>query len=154
MRFFSGFNPSLTRASNRYLVHHYSFFRPFRYHLISTSFTCTLLLALWCPNSPLPSSLHSSPSLFRSSEPGPPALAFAFLPNGSLALRPCICPKLTLDGPSILVPRRLPFSSQFKAQEPGTDDEVLQFCQLNYGVTFPIAKKVSPFPSTNPRLFR
>ncbi|RSH90750.1 hypothetical protein EHS25_009925 [Saitozyma podzolica] len=30
---------------------------------------------------------------------------------------------------------------QFKAQEPGTDDEVLQFCQLNYGVTFPIAKK-------------
>ena len=34
-------------------------------------------------------------------------------------------------------------SSQFKAQEPGTDDEVLQFCQLNYGVTFPIAKKAS-----------
>jgi hypothetical protein len=32
--------------------------------------------------------------------------------------------------------------SQFKAQEPGTDDEVLQFCQVNYGVTFPIAKKV------------
>jgi hypothetical protein len=36
--------------------------------------------------------------------------------------------------------------NQFKAQEPGTDDEVLQFCQLNYGVTFPIAKKVCPFP--------
>ena len=34
------------------------------------------------------------------------------------------------------------FFTQFKAQEPGTDDEVLQFCQLNYGVTFPIAKKV------------
>ncbi|WVQ96599.1 hypothetical protein IAU59_003704 [Kwoniella sp. CBS 9459] len=31
--------------------------------------------------------------------------------------------------------------NQFKAQEPGTDDEVLQFCQLNYGVTFAIAKK-------------
>ncbi|KAI9634617.1 putative glutathione peroxidase [Dioszegia hungarica] len=31
--------------------------------------------------------------------------------------------------------------NQFKAQEPGTDDEVLQFCQMNYGVTFPIAKK-------------
>lgn len=31
---------------------------------------------------------------------------------------------------------------QFKGQEPGTDDEVLQFCQMNYGVTFPIAKKV------------
>lgn len=33
--------------------------------------------------------------------------------------------------------------AQFKAQEPGTDDEILQFCQANYGVTFPIAKKVS-----------
>ena len=33
--------------------------------------------------------------------------------------------------------------AQFKGQEPGTDDEVLQFCQANYGVTFPIAKKVS-----------
>lgn len=32
-------------------------------------------------------------------------------------------------------------TEQFKAQEPGTDDEVLQFCQMNYGVTFPIAKK-------------
>jgi glutathione peroxidase-family protein len=35
---------------------------------------------------------------------------------------------------------------QFKAQEPGTDDEVLQFCQRNYGVSFPIAKKVSLAP--------
>ncbi|CAD6566271.1 MAG: hypothetical protein TREMPRED_002407 [Tremellales sp. Tagirdzhanova-0007] len=33
-------------------------------------------------------------------------------------------------------------NGQFNGQEPGTDDEVLQFCQLNYGVTFPIAKKV------------
>lgn len=32
-------------------------------------------------------------------------------------------------------------SNQFKAQEPGTDDEILNFCQVNYGVTFPIAKK-------------
>ncbi|WVN85692.1 uncharacterized protein L203_100841 [Cryptococcus depauperatus CBS 7841] len=31
--------------------------------------------------------------------------------------------------------------NQFKAQEPGTDDEILQFCQLHYGVTFPLAKK-------------
>ncbi|RSH79229.1 uncharacterized protein EHS24_001268 [Apiotrichum porosum] len=31
--------------------------------------------------------------------------------------------------------------NQFKAQEPGTDDEILSFCQVNYGVTFPIAKK-------------
>jgi hypothetical protein len=40
-------------------------------------------------------------------------------------------------------PMTLDADIQFKAQEPGTDDEVLQFCQLNYGVTFPIAKKVS-----------
>ncbi|CAK9784795.1 glutathione peroxidase [Cutaneotrichosporon oleaginosum] len=31
--------------------------------------------------------------------------------------------------------------NQFKAQEPGTDDEILLFCQGNYGVTFPIARK-------------
>ncbi|BEI88302.1 uncharacterized protein CcaverHIS019_0110200 [Cutaneotrichosporon cavernicola] len=31
--------------------------------------------------------------------------------------------------------------NQFKAQEPGTDDEILQFCQMKYGVTFPIARK-------------
>lgn len=41
-------------------------------------------------------------------------------------------------------------SAQFKAQEPGTDDEVLQFCQMNYGVTFPIAKKVSSAPASLP----
>ncbi|WWC62971.1 uncharacterized protein I303_105569 [Kwoniella dejecticola CBS 10117] len=41
--------------------------------------------------------------------------------------------------------------NQFKAQEPGTDDEVLQFCQLNYGVTFPIAKKADVNgPETQP----
>lgn len=41
--------------------------------------------------------------------------------------------------------------NQFKAQEPGTDAEVLQFCQLNYGVTFPIAKKADVNgPETQP----
>ncbi len=34
-------------------------------------------------------------------------------------------------------------SQQFREQEKGSDDEILQFCEINYGVTFPIAKKVS-----------
>ncbi len=32
-------------------------------------------------------------------------------------------------------------SNQFAAQEPGTDEEVQQFCRLNYGVTFPVFAK-------------
>nr|AJT47982.1 glutathione peroxidase [Phaffia rhodozyma] len=32
-------------------------------------------------------------------------------------------------------------SNQFKEQEPGTDDEIAQFCELNYGVSFPIVSK-------------
>lgn len=32
--------------------------------------------------------------------------------------------------------------NQFGRQEPGTDEEISQFCQLNYGVTFPVLKKV------------
>lgn len=32
--------------------------------------------------------------------------------------------------------------NQFGAQEPGTADEIQQFCQLNYGVTFPILAKI------------
>lgn len=31
--------------------------------------------------------------------------------------------------------------NQFGAQEPGTSDEVQQFCSLNYGVTFPLFEK-------------
>jgi len=31
---------------------------------------------------------------------------------------------------------------QFGHQEPGTDDEIQQFCQVNYGVTFPVFSKV------------
>ena len=31
--------------------------------------------------------------------------------------------------------------NQFAGQEPGTNDEVQQFCKLNYGVTFPIFAK-------------
>ena len=32
--------------------------------------------------------------------------------------------------------------NQFGGQEPGTDDEIQNFCQLNYGVSFPIMQKV------------
>ncbi|BEJ14820.1 hypothetical protein CspHIS471_0405870 [Cutaneotrichosporon sp. HIS471] len=32
-------------------------------------------------------------------------------------------------------------SNEFLSQDPGTDDEIAQFCQVNHGVTFPLAKK-------------
>ncbi|KAL2151945.1 hypothetical protein VTH82DRAFT_5129 [Thermothelomyces myriococcoides] len=32
--------------------------------------------------------------------------------------------------------------NQFGGQEPGTNDEIQQFCQVNYGVTFPIMAKI------------
>jgi glutathione peroxidase len=32
--------------------------------------------------------------------------------------------------------------NQFGAQEPGTEDEIGEFCQVNYGVTFPMFAKV------------
>ncbi|KAF5641132.1 glutathione peroxidase [Fusarium sp. NRRL 52700] len=31
--------------------------------------------------------------------------------------------------------------NQFGGQEPGTDDDIQEFCQINYGVTFPIMQK-------------
>ena len=34
-------------------------------------------------------------------------------------------------------------SNNFGAQEPGTNAEIKQFCTKNYGVTFPMAEKVS-----------
>ena len=33
-------------------------------------------------------------------------------------------------------------SNQFGAQEPGNEAEIAQFCDLNYGVTFPLFAKV------------
>ncbi|HEX8356906.1 MAG TPA: glutathione peroxidase [Segetibacter sp.] len=33
-------------------------------------------------------------------------------------------------------------ADNFKNQEPGTNEEILQFCKLRYGVTFPLAGKV------------
>lgn len=32
--------------------------------------------------------------------------------------------------------------NQFGAQEPGTPGEIAQFCELNYGVSFPITEKI------------
>jgi len=33
-------------------------------------------------------------------------------------------------------------SNDFANQEPGTGDEIAEFCEINYGVTFPLAAKV------------
>ena len=32
---------------------------------------------------------------------------------------------------------------QFAHQEPGNDEEIAQFCEINFGVTFPLMKKVN-----------
>lgn len=32
--------------------------------------------------------------------------------------------------------------NQFKNQDPGTNSEIQSFCQLNYGVTFPMMSKI------------
>lgn len=34
-------------------------------------------------------------------------------------------------------------ANNFKNQEPGTNAEIAEFCQLNYGVTFPMMEKIS-----------
>ena len=43
-------------------------------------------------------------------------------------------------------------ANDFKEQEKGTDEDIEKFCRLNYGVTFPLAKKSSviPGPEQNP----
>jgi len=33
-------------------------------------------------------------------------------------------------------------SNQFKNQDPGTNDEIQEFCRVNYGVTFPVMAKI------------
>jgi glutathione peroxidase len=37
-------------------------------------------------------------------------------------------------------------ANDFKEQEKGSDEDIEKFCRLNYGVTFPIAKKSSVIP--------
>jgi glutathione peroxidase len=44
--------------------------------------------------------------------------------------------------------------NQFGKQEPGSADEIEQFCQLNYGVTFPVMAKVNVNGSRAIPLFR
>jgi glutathione peroxidase len=44
--------------------------------------------------------------------------------------------------------------NQFGEQEPGENDEVNTFCQLNYGVTFPIFEKIDVKGSDAHPLFR
>lgn len=34
-------------------------------------------------------------------------------------------------------------ANNFLSQEPGTDEEIATFCQVNYGVTFPMMSKIS-----------
>ena len=34
-------------------------------------------------------------------------------------------------------------ANNFRQQEPGTNEEIAEFCKKNYGVTFPMAEKVS-----------
>jgi glutathione peroxidase len=34
-------------------------------------------------------------------------------------------------------------SNDFMGQEPGTNDEIESFCQVNYGVTFPMMEKIT-----------
>ena len=34
-------------------------------------------------------------------------------------------------------------ANNFLSQEPGTNDEIKEFCELNYGVTFPMMSKIS-----------
>jgi glutathione peroxidase len=41
--------------------------------------------------------------------------------------------------------------NQFAGQEPGSDAEIAEFCEINYGVTFPLFGKIDVNgPSTNP----
>ncbi|MBW6489769.1 MAG: glutathione peroxidase [Lentimicrobium sp.] len=34
-------------------------------------------------------------------------------------------------------------ANNFMSQEPGTNEEIAEFCELNYGVTFPMMSKIS-----------
>ena len=40
-------------------------------------------------------------------------------------------------------------ANDFKDQEKGSDEEIAQFCQLNFGVSFPVAKKSTVIKDNN-----
>lgn len=44
-------------------------------------------------------------------------------------------------------------SNDFKSQEPGTNAEIKEFCQKNYGVTFPIFSKIQVLGSEKAPLY-
>ncbi len=45
-------------------------------------------------------------------------------------------------------------SNQFGAQDPGSNDEIASFCELNYGVTFPMMSKVDVNGEKAPPLWK
>lgn len=44
--------------------------------------------------------------------------------------------------------------NQFAGQEPGTEAEIAEFCQLNYGVTFPLGEKLDVNGPNRHQLYR
>lgn len=44
--------------------------------------------------------------------------------------------------------------NQFGSQEPGSNDEIAQFCQLNYGVSFPMMAKIDVNGATADPLYQ
>lgn len=49
--------------------------------------------------------------------------------------------KIADDQPGNLVVIGFP-CNQFSEQEPGSDEEIESFCQLNFGVSFPLSEKI------------
>jgi glutathione peroxidase len=45
-------------------------------------------------------------------------------------------------------------ANDFKAQEPGTNEEIQQFCKLNYGVSFPLFSKITVVGAQKHPLYR
>ena len=45
-------------------------------------------------------------------------------------------------------------SNQFGAQDPGSNDEIASFCEMNYGVTFPMMAKVDVNGDNAPPLWK
>lgn len=45
-------------------------------------------------------------------------------------------------------------ANNFLSQEPGTNEEIIEFCQVNYGVTFPMMEKISVKGSDMAPLYR